>query len=265
MSNNSEPVLYTLKDRVAIVQLNQPESRNAMTPEMGRALAEAIERAADEASAIALLGSDKAFCAGANLKSSRMDDPSAKAKVDMGENLEHIFNPLLLNIRDLPIPIVSGISGAAAGVGCSIALMSDIIVAAKSGFFLQAFCNVGLVPDGGAAYILAQSVGRIRAMELMLLGERYSAERAYQDGLITKIVEDNELTTTTLDYASKLANGPSIALGIIRRSAWAALDSTFEAQLLRDRDNQKLAGHTDDFYEGVAAFRERRAAQFTGK
>lgn len=263
MPSSTDPVLYTLENRVAIVRLNQPETRNAMTPEMGQALADAIDRGAKEAGAIALLGSEKAFCAGANLKSSRMENPTPD--LDMGENLEHIFNPLLLRMRDLPIPIVSGISGAAVGVGCSIALMGDIIVAGKSGFFLQAFCNVGLVPDGGAAYILSKSIGRIRAMELMLLGERYPAERAYQDGLITKVVDDTEVTNTALEYASRLAAGPSIALGLIRRAAWASLDSDFNAQLELDRVNQRIAGRTEDFKEGTAAFRERRKAEFKGK
>ena len=263
MTNTEELVLYTLEEGVAIVQLNQAESRNAMTPEMGEALASAIERASDEAKAIVLLGGEKAFSAGANLKSSRMDNISAD--IDMGEKLEEIYNPLLLEIRDLPIPFITGIRGAAAGVGCSIALMGDIIVAGKSGFFLQAFCHVGLVPDGGAAYILSRSVGRIRAMELMLLGERYPAERACQDGLVTKVVEDEAVEGTAIDYAKRLANGPSLALKMIRQSAWAALDSDFETQLLLDRKNQKIAGRTTDFAEGVAAFRERRKAKFSGK
>lgn len=263
MTNTNDLVLYTLKDRVAIVQLNDPESRNAMTPEMGEALAAAIERGANEAGAIALLGGEKAFSAGTNLKSSRMDN--IRPDIDMGDKLEQLYNPLLLKIRDLPIPLVSGISGAAAGVGCSIALMGDIIIAGKSGFFLQAFCHVGLVPDGGAAYILSKSVGRVRAMELMLLGERYPAQRAYQDGLITKVVEDDQVAATTIEYASKLANGPSVALSLIRRAAWTSLDSSFEKQLELDRENQKTVGRTQDFREGVAAFRERRKPEFEGR
>ena len=263
MADTNDLVLYKLKDRVAIVQLNAPESRNAMTPEMGEALAAAIARGAKEAGAIALLGGEKAFSAGTNLKSSRMDNISPN--IDMGEKLEQLYNPLLLKIRDLPIPLVSGISGAAAGVGCSIALMGDIIVAGKSGFFLQAFCHVGLVPDGGAAYILSRSVGRVRAMELMLLGERYPAERAYQDGLVTKVVEDEEVASSTIEYATQLAHGPAVALRLIRQAAWASLDSSFGTQLELDRGNQKTAGRTKDFAEGVAAFRERRKPEFQGK
>jgi len=122
-----------------------------------------------------------------------------------------------------------------------------------------------LVPDGGAAYILSRSVGRIRAMELMLLGERYPAERAYQDGLVTKVVEDEDVESTAIEYAKRLANGPSLALKMIRQSTWATLDSDFETQLLLDRKNQKTAGRTADFAEGVAAFRERRKAEFSDK
>jgi len=168
----TNPVLYQLQDGIALVRLNQPETRNAMTKEMGIALLESFERATQEAQAVVILGSEKAFCAGADLKNSRMDNIGPD--LDMGENLENIFNPLLLKMRQSPIPIVTGISGASAGIGCSVSLMGDIIVAGESAFFVQAFCKVGLVPDGGAAYILAKSVGRIKAMELMLLGDRYT-------------------------------------------------------------------------------------------
>ena len=256
----SNPVLYQLQDGIALVRLNQPETRNAMTKEMGIALLESFERATQEAQAVVILGSEKAFCAGADLKNSRMDNIGPD--LDMGENLENIFNPLLLKMRQSPIPIVTGISGASAGIGCSVSLMGDIIVAGESAFFMQAFCKVGLVPDGGAAYILAKSVGRIKAMELMLLGDRYPATQAYKDGLITQLVEDDKVDSTALEYASRLADGPGIALKMIRQAAWRSLDADFETQLLTDRENQKIAGGTADFAEGVAAFRERRKANF---
>jgi 2-(1,2-epoxy-1,2-dihydrophenyl)acetyl-CoA isomerase len=143
--------------------------------------------------------------------------------------------------------------------------MGDIIIAGRSAFFLQAFCNIGLVPDGGAAFLLAKSVGRVKAMELMLLGERYPAEQALQDGLITRMVDDDEVIETAMKYADKLAKGPSKALAMIRKSAWAALDSSFNDQLKLERKLQKTAGLTQDFKEGVAAFREKRKPNFTGQ
>ena len=143
--------------------------------------------------------------------------------------------------------------------------MGDIIVAGQSAFFLQAFCNVGLVPDGGAAFLLSKSVGRVKAMELMLLGERYPAEQAFNDGLITRLVDNDQVIDTAMEIAEKLAKGPSKTLAMIRQSAWAALDSSFDDQLQLERRLQKVAGSTEDFREGVAAFREKRKPNFIGK
>jgi 2-(1,2-epoxy-1,2-dihydrophenyl)acetyl-CoA isomerase len=142
--------------------------------------------------------------------------------------------------------------------------MGDVIVAGRSAFFLQAFCNIGLVPDGGAAFLLSKSVGRIKAMELMLLGERYPAEEAHKDGLITRLVEDDKVVEAALEVAEKLAKGPSKTLALIRKSAWAALDSSFNDQLKLERKYQKIAGLTQDFKEGVSAFREKRRPNFSG-
>lgn len=260
---DTQYVLYELKDNVAVVTLNQPDSRNAISPEFAQALDQAIDRGSKEARAIVLLGSEKAFSAGANLKNSKLTEENSER--DLGINLENVFNPFLRKIVNLPIPIVVGVRGAAAGVGCSIALAGDIIVAGKSAFFLQAFCNVGLIPDGGAAYLLAKSIGRVKAMELMLLGERYPAEQAYNDGLINRLVEDDDVVDTAMEIAQRLAKGPGIALEMIRKSAWAALESSFDDQLDRERQWQKKAGLTEDFQEGVAAFKEKRKPNFSGK
>ena len=259
---DNEYLLYKIEKNVAVITLNQPDSMNAISPDFAQVLEEAIDCASQEANAILLLGSDRAFSAGANLKSNRFDDTSTD--MDVGINLENVYNPFLTKLVDLPIPLVVGVRGAAAGIGCSIALMGDVIVAGRSAFFLQAFCNIGLVPDGGAAFLLSKSVGRIKAMELMLLGERYPAEDAHKDGLITRLVEDDKVVEAALELAEKLAKGPSKALALIRKSAWAALDSSFNDQLKLERKYQKIAGLTQDFKEGVSAFREKRRPNFSG-
>ena len=259
----TELVSYELKDNVAVICFNRPEVRNAFSTELATAFSEAIDRACTEASAIALFGNGQSFCAGADLKGNRLDDNGTKP--DMGERLETVFNPLISKLRTLPIPLVIGVQGAAAGIGCSFALMGDIIVAGRSAYFLQAFCNIGLVPDGGSAFLLAKSVGRIKAMELMLLGERFPAEEAHQAGLITRVVDDEEINETAMTIAKKLASGPQKALALIRQSAWAALETNFEDQLNNERQFQREAGYTEDFREGVAAFREKRKPNFTGK
>ena len=255
---------YQLKNQVAYIRLNQPDILNAMSGEMGHEIMRALEMGEQEARAIVLGSRGRAFCSGANLSGSGnidLDDPHR----DMGIRLERIFNPMFLKIRDLPVPFLTSVRGPAVGFGCGLALMGDIIIASKTAFFLQTFCKIGLAPDGAAPYLMSRSIGRIKTMELMLLGERYHAEQAYNDGLVTRLVEDDALDETTIEIAEKLVNGPPISLRIIRQSIWAALDSSFPEQLARERDEQRTAGRTEDFIEGVAAFREKRAAKFQGK
>ncbi len=256
-------VQYEKDGDVALIHLNDPKTLNALSEPLTGALIDALDRAAGEARAILLSGRGKGFSSGANLASGGVDinDPER----DIGAHLDRVFNPVIRQIRDLPIPIVTAIRGPAAGVGCSIALMGDIIVAAKGAYFLQAFCNIGLIPDGGSPYILARAIGRVRAMEMMMLGERYPAERAFQDGLVTRLVDDEALEETALGYARRLAAGPTKALGLIRRSAWAALESSLDDQLDRERVWQRDAGRTDDMVEGVMAFLQKREAKFKGE
>jgi len=255
---------YNVKKQVAYIRLNQPDILNAMSGEMGLEIMAALERGEREARAIVLGSHGRAFCSGANLSGGGnidLKDPNR----DMGIRLERIFNPMLLKIRDLPVPFITSVRGPTVGFGCGLALMGDIIITSETAFFLQSFCNIGLVPDGAAAYLMSRSIGRVKAMELMLLGERYPAQKAYEDGLVTRVVEDSQLEETTQTIAEKLANGPPFSLRLIRQSAWVALDSSFPEQLARERDSQRAAGRTDDFIEGVSAFREKRKATFYGK
>ena len=254
---------YSRDGDVAVVLLNNPAALNALSQHMGSELNAALDRAGSEARAVVLGSHGRAFSAGANLTAGDIDitDPDR----DIGKFLDSVFNPMIRKLRDLPVPLVTAVRGAAAGVGCSIALMGDAIVAGRGAYFLQAFCNIGLVPDGGAAYLLARTIGRVRAMELMMFGERFPADQAYEAGLITRLVDDEEVDAVALELARKLAQGPTRVLSMIRQSAWAALDSSLDDQLDRERQLQRDAGRTEDFEEGVAAFLDKRPARFSGR
>jgi len=177
--------------------------------------------------------------------------------------METTYHPLIMTMRDFPLPIVTAVNGAAAGIGCSIALLGDIIVAGESGYFLQAFRRIGLVPDGGSTYLLPRMIGRARAMEMSLLGEKVFAPKALEWGMITRCVADDELMDTATDIARELAAGPK-SLSMIRKLMWDSLDNDFSAQLHEERQGQKIAGKTADFIEGVTAFLQKRKAKFKG-
>jgi 2-(1,2-epoxy-1,2-dihydrophenyl)acetyl-CoA isomerase len=167
-------------------------------------------------------------------------------------------------IRNLPVPFVTAVNGAAVGVGSTIALAGDLIIAAQEAYFLQAFRRVGVIPDAGTAYLLTRAVGRVRAMEMMMLGEKLPAQRALEWGLVNKVVPREEIENATLAWARDLASGPTRALAEIRKSCWHALEANFAEQLARDRIVQRAMGHTADHGEGIAAFFDKRPAIFTG-
>jgi 2-(1,2-epoxy-1,2-dihydrophenyl)acetyl-CoA isomerase len=183
--------------------------------------------------------------------------------MDAGAALESHYNPFVTYLRDLPIPFVTAVNGAAAGVGCSFALMGDLIVAGESAYFLQAFRRIGLVPDGGSTYLLPRMIGRARAMEMMLLGEKVPAAKALEWGMVNRVVADADLMATAKALAVELANGPN-SLAMIRRIAWESLDHHWQEQLNMERVIQRDAGRTADFAEGVTAFLQKRPAAFKG-
>lgn len=247
------------KGRVSVVRIDDPATMNSMTGEMAVELHATLRKEAKAARCLVLAGHERAFCAGANLGGEGIGE---LGDVDAGETLELQFNPLMEAIRGLGVPIVTAVRGAAAGVGASLALAGDIIVAGRSAYFLEAFARIGLVPDGGATWLLTRAVGRPRAMEMMLLAEKIPAEQALEWGLINRVVEDDAVEETAMALAERLAAGPSHALGLIRRAGWAAADADFLATLRNERDFQRAAGSHPDFAEGVAAFREKRPAKF---
>lgn len=252
-------------DRIAVVTLDDPATLNACGLETAEALhgiVRAIEAGEHDVGAVILTGAGRGFSSGANLSSSPA--MTGQEPADLGQGLEAAYNPLMTALRDLRVPLVTAVNGAAAGIGCSLALMGDIIVAGESAYFLQAFRRIGLVPDGGATWMLPRMIGRARAMEMTLLGEKVSAATALDWGLINKVVPDADLMAAATDYARKLANGPA-SLGLTRRLVWAAESAGWEDQLRAEREAQREAGRTADFVEGVQAFFQKRSASFTGK
>ena len=247
---------------VFVIRLNDPKALNALSVEMVEALMEAFSLACHSKRAILLTGSGRAFCSGVNLRSVKID---FDGDYDGGVLLESHFNPLMMRIRDLPIPLVTAVNGAAVGIGSTIALAGDIIVAAQQAYFLQAFQQVGIAPDGGTAYVLAKAVGRVRAMEMMLLGERISAAKALEWGLINRVTADDDIERVALDMARSLASGPTKALGEIRKSCWDALEAGFSEKLSKERVVQRELGKTADHREAVAAFMEKRSPIFSGR
>jgi len=246
---------------VAIIRLNDQKSLNAVSPQMVEALLDAFQETSRSKRAIVLTGVGRAFCSGANL-GSIVDDHSES--YDAGVLLESHFNPLMMMIRDLPVPFVTAVNGPAVGVGSTIALAGDLIIAAQDAYFLQAFRRIGVIPDAGTAYLLTRAVGRVRAMEMMMLAEKLPAQRALDWGLVNRVVAKEEIENAAIGLARDLASGPTRALAEIRKSCWHALEADFAEQLARDRVVQRAMGHTADHREGIAAFFDKRPAIFTG-
>jgi len=253
-----------IEGNVATLKLDHQEVLNAVSADMLGGLQDAlnaIEAKGTGVRCVVLTGAGRAFCTGANL--SGRADPNAKAPTV--SILETGYHPFLRRLRNLPCPLITSVNGPAAGAGMSIALMGDIILAAKSAYFLQAFRRIGLVPDCGSTWMLPRLVGKSRAVELSLLGERLPAEKALEWGMINRVCEDSALAAETKKLADDLANGPTVAMAHIRTLYWESPHNSFEEQLDLEVQTQKLARVADDHREGVAAFLEKRPAKFTGK
>lgn len=256
-----EKITYTVEDDIAVIAFNDPKTMNAAGVDTIDEMSLALEKAGDAARCTIITGNGRGFCSGANL-SGNMDGRKSERKPDAGRELDRLYNPFIKAIRTHPHPIVTAVNGAAAGVGCSIALMGDFIVAAESSYFLQAFRRIGLVPDGGSTYLLTRTIGRARAMEMTLFGEKIPASQALDWGLVNRVVADDKLLDEAKNYAKQLSEGPTTALALIRDLIWEAEDNDLDSQLQAERFAQRTAGRSPDFAEGVKAFLEKRPADF---
>jgi 2-(1,2-epoxy-1,2-dihydrophenyl)acetyl-CoA isomerase len=263
---SSQPVLLDkVEGGVLTLTLNRPERLNALNGALIEALSAGIKRAGTdpECRAVLITGAGRGFCAGADL-ANRAFAPG-DARPDLGEALEKGLNPIIRGIRNLPKPVVCAVNGPAAGAGANIALACDIVLAAKSAQFLQAFARIGLIPDAGGTFVLPRLVGDARARALMMLAEPIAAEQAQAIGMIYRAVDDEDLMGEAHTIAERLAAGSTHALGLMKRALAASPTNALDAQLDLERDLQREAGRSDDYMEGVRAFLDKRPAKFGRK
>ncbi|MBX5475597.1 MAG: enoyl-CoA hydratase/isomerase family protein [Clostridia bacterium] len=257
----SDTVLYQVEDGVAVITLNRPEVLNAVNDELGFALLDRIRQAGKDESvgAVLLTGAGRAFCAGEDLKGQL--EAVEQGRANLGDVLRRRYNPIILALKSLPKPVLAAVNGVAAGAGASLALAADLRIASEQASLVEAFVNVGLVPDSGATYFLTRMVGFSRAMEWALTGRRITAEEALQLGVFHRVVPQEELMEQARAWAAQLARGP-YSIGLIKRAMEYGATHTLEEALEYEAQLQEAAGRSRDHHEGMAAFVEKRAPRF---
>lgn len=260
-----ESILFQVEAGVAVITLNRPKQLNSFNPEMHKALKRALKQAEadDSVRAVLLTGAGRGFCAGQDLNDRNVN--SGAEMPDLGESIEKYYNPLIKQISNMPKPVIAAVNGVAAGAGANIAFACDIVFAAQSASFIQAFCKIGLVPDSGGTWVLPRLIGSARAKALILLGDKVTASQAQEWGMIWQCVEDEALIETAMSVANHLATQPTKGLGFIKHALNHSSENSLEDQLNMEKDLQRLAGQTDDYREGIAAFFDKRAPEFKGK
>lgn len=260
----SDTILYQYDKGVARLTLNRPEQLNAFNEEMHRAMQKALSQLAEsEVRVLLLTGSGRGFCAGQDLGDRNV--APGKDMPDLSYSLETFYNPMIRAIRAMQYPVVCAVNGVAAGAGANLALACDIVLAARSANFVQAFCKLGLIPDSGGSYALPKLVGNARAMGLAMLGDKLSAEQAESWGLIWRCIDNDALMDEANTLVEHLATQPTAGLAKIKRALYESHDHSLEQQLDLERDLQGAAGRSEDYREGVAAFMEKRKPKFGGR
>jgi 2-(1,2-epoxy-1,2-dihydrophenyl)acetyl-CoA isomerase len=262
------PLKAALESGVLTLTLNRPERLNAMSQELIGMIIEQLDRALaePEVRAVLITGTGRGFCAGADLAGTGTGTTTGPdGKPDLGVIMERLYNPMIRAVRALPKPVVAAVNGVAAGGGANLALACDIVLAARSARFDQAFVRIALLPDLGGTWFLPHVVGDARARALGMQGTPVSAEEAERMGMIWRAVDDSKLMTEATALARRLAEGPTLSYAAIKRAINAAATNTLDQQLDLERDSQRALGQSADFKEGVAAFLAKRPAQFTGR
>ena len=245
------------------ITLNRPDRLNAMPPQMADEIGEAFYDLGD-ARAVLITGEGKGFCSGADL-AARGESSALTSKGGSHKALQNHYNPAINQVMRAQVPVIAAVNGPAAGVGCSLALAADFTIASNKAYFLQAFVNIGLVPDGGSSWLLARAIGRARATRMMMLGEKIGAAQAEEWGLIYKAVEHDALLDEARGLAEKLANGPTQAIKMMKENLNLALDGTIQQVVVREAETQRIAGASADAREGGMAFLQKRKAEFKGE
>lgn len=249
---------------VTKITFNRPDRLNACPPDMAKEIREALSGNRD-ARCFLLTGEGRAFCSGADLQGGGKNDRTTSGGRGSYDALSYAYNPLMVEMARADAPIVCAVNGPAAGVGCSIALAADFTIAGSSAYFLQAFVNIGLVPDGGASWMLPRLIGKARATEMMMLGEKIGAEKAADWGMIYKSVADDALKDEAMALSTRLANGPTVAIAQMRENLIKALQMDYSSALHQEAIGQWRAGDSADAREGIVAFLQKRQANFQGE
>lgn len=253
-------ITYELADGLAIVKLNRPEKMNALTSQMRAEITHAMQRAGTEARAVVLTGAGGAFCSGQDLS-----DASSTGDLDLERTLRDEYTPMIEAMYDCPVPTISAVNGPVAGAGANLALAADVVIAAESAYFMQAFARIGLMPDAGGTWVLPRQMGLAKAMGAALFADKISARQASEWGMIWEAVPDGEFEAQWRARATYLANGPTQAFGAIKQALRASSGNSLTEQLSLEAHLQGECGKSRDFLEGVTAFIEKRPAKFEGR